>query len=368
MANNRNDPINLLNLPGDILGTAIPAQVSERNATTIMGQLSNTCSALYNFFQPELNKQAVKQLLTYVLQGNAAKAKMMYTVNPGLLFMKSIAEEYAAGVDEDGKAVHRMVAGSPYQAALGAGDIWMLEEMAPYFDQVIDIETGKNGSDLAKEQLAQQFPNGFDYPPSTYDFSNIVTAITNDEALIQTGKPSIATETILAQFRKDFMPGLVISGYHFNLNELITACGMCCQNQLSWNGKQENLFWRQIVGFLERLVSAVDAQVISESIIKIAEEKQPLNRSFVIYNFNTVINYNFNSMFKEEFIYFPLDHYSNFRLGVNFGANYIGRRRSTISNPFPVLSGSNFKELRQAKIKKLEVFQQRLQQSNNYSL
>ena len=123
-----------------------------------------------------------------MLQGIAEKAKEMYAANPRLLFIEASAQDYAAGIDENDYAVYRTIVASPYRAALGAGDVGILKDMAHYFDQVIDKVSGKTGHQLAVEQLIEQFPNGIDYPPSTYDFSKLVNDYQMNKMFILIGE------------------------------------------------------------------------------------------------------------------------------------------------------------------------------------
>lgn len=270
MAKTRNDTaenantLSLLNLPDDIIETALFAQTSINDATKMRANLSRTCAAFHLFFGPILETHATTQLLIHVLQGNSNKAKKIYTNNPGLLFREATATEYAAGINEAGAAVHRTVTASPYRAALGAGDTWMLNDMADCFDNATDPTSGRCYRDIAITQLAQQFPDGFTYPPNPYDFSKLEQAITNDQALTQTGKPSDETHKLIIQFRNDFLPTITTTGHHFNLAILRKAADIYAKlyQQDFNNGQQLLLFSHQIIGYLQRLLSAVDVQTI----------------------------------------------------------------------------------------------------------
>ena len=210
-----NDALNILNLPDEIV-LAIPNSVSENTATKIMLTLSSSSDALYRLFQPELDKQAAQQLLSLVLkptQENLEKAKKMWTANPRLLFIEATAEEYAAGLDENLKNVHRKVKASPIRAMAGAGDIWLLKEVieTDEFKKYVDPASNKSAYELAAAEMKKQFPNGFNFPPSTYDFDPLIDAITNDQSLFNNNAPSDVTKALIAQFRKDFLPDTAIT-------------------------------------------------------------------------------------------------------------------------------------------------------------
>lgn len=150
MSESRNNPINLLELPVDVLGTALPqAIMSLDGSTQIIATLSGTCQSLNSFFQPELDQRAAQQLLSLVLkptEENVKKAKKMYTANPRLLFIEATAYEYAAGLDDQLKNVHRTVKASPIRAMAGAGDRWLLKEVieTDEFKQYVDPVSKKN--------------------------------------------------------------------------------------------------------------------------------------------------------------------------------------------------------------------------------
>lgn len=172
-----------------------------------------------------------------------------------------------------------------------------------YFDKVFNNESKKNGHQIAYEQWKQEFPDDVDYPPSCYNFEPLITAIKNDSMIVQTGIISPETQSLLVQFRKDFLPGTIRSGLHFNMNHLIKACEAYIPSW-AW-GCSQSLIWVQVVGYLERLVTAVDAYTIGHGI----DNKEPLQRNFHLVRPQS----------KEELIYFPLDTNPNFRLGLHFG-------------------------------------------------
>lgn len=313
MAFGRNEYVNepnklsLLNLPLEVI-EHIAKQASPYESRQIKAALSETCRYQHAFFQPQLDAE---KLLRYVLQGKAAEAKAMYEANPELLFMETSSKDYAAGIDKDGKAVHRVIEGSPFRAALGAGDYRMLEDMLTYVGRVVDRKGNQIGHQLAAEQTVQQFPNGVDYPASTYDFGPLVAAITTDPELIAERTARLATKEVLQQFRNDFMPGVVSVGHHFNLNELIKACEVYNQNFNPWNSKQLSFFFSQVIGYLERLLPTVDAQVLCQGIANMTEGNKPMERKLDLTNYVT----------NNTISYYPLDADLACRLGVHLGVD-----------------------------------------------
>lgn len=298
-------------LTSEISQTELAPHLTQTLTSKDFSRLTCVNRAFNVFFKPELHRCLAEELLTHVLKGDAAKAKAMYMANPALLFIEVKGTEWASGfVKETDIPVHRTVQMSPLRAMAAAGDQWMLKEALQVLESYIDQDTKRSGTSLAAEQIQQQFPNGFNYPPSTYDFSPLVTAISNDQQLIATGNPSEATKILIEKFRTDFMPGVVKSGYLFNLNDLIKALELYDQNYDPWDGNQLRFFWCQVVGFLERLVPAVFAQAVSQGITNVLEGK-PFQRTLSFHNYVT----------NKPVSFFPLDADLTCRLGLGFGVD-----------------------------------------------
>lgn len=320
----------LLDLPNELLlpihdskdsEISITSGASKSDAINIMGQLSTTCRTLHTLFKPTLNhilQQEAEELLQYVVKPtkeNVVKAKTMYEKNPQLLFIEGTAIADAADLN----GVHRTIVASPYRAALGAGDILLIDEMNLVIDTYIDPQSKKTGREIAQEQFAQQFPNGVDFPPSTYDFSALEKAISNDFKLINPGqrvapgKTSAGTERELVKFRDHFKPTVVKVGHHFNMNDLVKVRKIYCTNK-NWNVAQNVLFWSQVHGFLQRLVSGVGGQILSYGLNQFLEKPSSFQRDCKM---------DTNITFK-KLSYFPLDTDQNYRLGLHLGINNWG--------------------------------------------
>ncbi len=299
----------LLDLPRDIINNELPASLSStQEALKMMSRLARSCHTYHRLFQPNIDKEAAKQLLSYVLQGNDYQARKMYTINPHLLFIESEAREYAAGIAVDGGVVHRIVKMSPFAAMLGAGDIWMVNTIPhDMLSLIVDKKSRKTFSELALLQLLKYFPNGFDMPQSRYNFTPLVTAINNDQYLRQTGRADINTESLLVQFRQHFLPSTVHAGYLFNMNEMIEALNIYDAYYDLWHTNQLSLFARQIIGYFERLVPAVDAQILCQGILNVTKGAT-LQRRFDLYNYVS----------GRAISYFPLDTAPQSRLGLHF--------------------------------------------------
>ena len=92
-------------------------------ATDVMRRLSKTSTTFrYGFFGQEVDKRDAKQLLSYVLQSNEAKAAKVLEkakTNPRLFFIKATAQDYAMDLEGNQRTIKDW---SPYQALFGTGD------------------------------------------------------------------------------------------------------------------------------------------------------------------------------------------------------------------------------------------------------
>jgi hypothetical protein len=279
------------------------------SSTSVMLTLAGNRTNRY-WIQPELDKRAAKQLMEYVLHptlDNIVKAKAMVAANPRRMFVKTQGVEPASGIEEyvdattkklAARAVHRKIVNcSPFQAVLGTGDSELYNHLATHFDKVVYRDDNGNvvetGVQRALEQIKEKFPNGFDYPPIDTEFrelmTDIVTAITADQTLIANNRPSEATQRAIAELRKYLLQkNDVTQGHHFNLNYLSEAFNVYFQNWEPGNGNQSSFFWCQVLGYLERQVTVVQAQAICEGItnhLEHKEQKRPHGRGLAVYNY-----------------------------------------------------------------------------------
>jgi hypothetical protein len=271
-----------------------------------LAQLAATNKRLRFSLSETLKERQPAQLLEYVLkptQENVRKAKLMIAAHPELMFIETTGIEWASGVeetvDEAGvphhRAVPRIVKSSPFQGALGAGDKELYEYMAEHFDKVVykneNGEIIETGIQRAQKQMQEQFPNGFEYQKVEKEFTDLMTEVVNaiatDQTLIDHNTPSEATQAVLKQFRNYLLPKDVTQGHHFNLNYLIEAFNLYNQNWDLWNSNQLSLFWRQVIGYLERLVPAVGAQAFCQGLYYYVEQNQPPTRSLKVYSYLT---------------------------------------------------------------------------------
>ncbi|HDV5710598.1 TPA: hypothetical protein RJD49_002309 [Legionella pneumophila] len=227
--------------------------------TRDLSNLSLTSKMLYSLASPELKiHRAAQQLLTYVVLGEQVKAKAMIEKNPELLLMKAKAKDYSG----------RTIAGTAFQAAIGAGDKPMWEMMLPYFQSL------KPGEAL--RQFHEQFPDGVEDEVSAEDlkeyYNAIALAIISDEdnglSAIERLRKEITSQRDITQ------------GKHFNLQHLIAAYQAYIDNFDAFsNWKNRDLFWQKVIGYVQRQMTTYDAQVHCSGIQSVLETDRAFSRT-----------------------------------------------------------------------------------------
>lgn len=271
--------------PFEILSKVLANSTNSPKSIIRFGaKLSLTNHFHHAFFTQEIDrykKPLATKLLKYVLHGKAQKAKKLYAEMPELLFIRVTAKDLATGIDEEDKMVHREVTASPFQAALAARDIWMLQDMQDH------LHRAPNCQQKINEQIKQQFPNDFCLSGSKYDFDWLAGVILNDEQIGLTGKPSEATQAVIKQFRKDFLPKKCRRGILFNVNHLISAH---FTYRKYWGGDDHpnsfhslayaEIYWSLVIGYLNRLDTTVNAQASCHGLVELLKNMETLPRDF----------------------------------------------------------------------------------------
>lgn len=273
-------------LPLEILSNTL-ATSSNQQVLQLGTKLSLTNHFHHSFFTQEVDKH--KKLLTikllkYVLHGKPEEAKEIYSQMPESLFakVKVAVNDLASGLDDD-KVTYREVTLSPFQAALAARDIWLLQNMQPYIHLIPNYQA------LLKKQIKQQLPNGFSLPPSTYDFNRLAGVILKDAQIGQTGKPSEETLNEIRNFRKHFLPKKCEQGLLFNVNHLIAAHhtyrkhwrGELYANSF-YNYRYATVYYSLIIGYLNRLDTTVNAQASCYGLKKLIKSMEALPRNLTL--------------------------------------------------------------------------------------
>ena len=159
----------------------------------------------------------IATLLHHIAYGDLQAAHAMLELNPRLVLQAGNVET-PSGL----KVMHT----TPFECALGAGDPEMAQMIVPYFDA--KIITG--GAEVREKQYARYRPhidNMLQQKP--YDFTPLLTAIKQASrqdvaaALHNDMTHKSALGDVLEQFRKEFIPGKITVGMHFNYQHLLHA-------------------------------------------------------------------------------------------------------------------------------------------------
>lgn len=227
-----------------------------------LGNLSLTSKIFKGAVSRELNKRAARALSTYVVLGNQDKAQAMIENNPQLILIKSKAVDY----------IGRIIEGSPFQAAIGAGDKPMWEIMLPY------LEGLENGKEKALQQFNEQFPKGInDVPASDLKpyYSKILQTRTNDMG---------AGLLLIEEFIKKITCQKTISqGKHFNMQELIAAYQVCFEH---YRADTLNDFYDArtsffiVISYLQRQMTAYDMQMHCSGLNNVLKDETSFRRTF----------------------------------------------------------------------------------------
>lgn len=225
----------------------------------------------------KIRKKAADELLCAVVQGDEAKARDLLENNPGLLYCtEGEARDYSK------RSIKKLTS---FQAALCAGDVEMCEMMKAYFARFQD------GQAAMEKQFNAVFSDGIDtyvkmQQDNVFNFSEILQAIINAPA-------NEVTEALAKRFNNDFLLHQALENFKaaftekslseivFNPYHLLRAFQTYnTKFKNLGNGAKRDLFWRQVVGFVQRYLSACYLQASAQGAYYIVEKKQPLRRSF----------------------------------------------------------------------------------------
>ena len=115
---------------------------------------AQACETTHHFFQPDLNKLAVKKFLQHVAYGEKAEAEKMIKSNPKLLLAKGTVTNEAGSTLKDRTA---------YQIALMEKDVSPYPEKFGEMAEMIEGYLVANYGEAEKiKQHNEQFPEGYE--------------------------------------------------------------------------------------------------------------------------------------------------------------------------------------------------------------
>jgi len=221
------------------------------------------------------NTTALDALLKHIVHGEQDSTEFIIEADPTILF------KYGNVVDYSG----RLIRGTPYQIAIGAGDHDMAKMISSFFDNLTKVD----GQKEKQEQYNEQFPVNNGGMNSSYSYTALIKSISES-------KSDEECEDSLAIFRDNFEPVKEIrSGSHFNpqlLTDVLEQYIKCYDDFGGYNSRKNNLFWRQVVGYIQRFLPAHFAQAFCQGLNNVAKKGAKLNRSL---------------KFSNGAVYFPLE-------------------------------------------------------------
>jgi hypothetical protein len=217
----------------------------------------------------------ISTLLHHIAFGSLASAKAMLDVTPRLVLQAGNV------VTPSGLKVKRT---TPLEFALGAGDVEMAKMIAPYFDSR-KIAGGKSERAEQYARYRKHIDNMLMQTP--YDYTLLVTTLKHasfadvNAALSNDRTYESALHDVLTQFRKEFTPGEINVGMHFHYQHLLHAAKVYDREFYNLQDYDKaRLFARQVIGFLQRNLPAIDRMIFAQGLTRIVEYNIPIKRSF----------------------------------------------------------------------------------------
>lgn len=233
--------------------------------------VSVTNKAIRTLFQPQIKEILHTRLLEHVIKGEQQEADVILQERPGLI--KELLTKKGRVTDYSG----RVIEGTALQLALGAEDVRYLENEECMVEMLQRyLLTLEDGQAEIKKQYDAQFPAGFEKQEAERAVNDSLALQKVLNAILE-AKPENdsyaaceqACEPALIAFRQylenQAKTNIIKSGKHFNVKLLVNAFILYEEYyvQLGDNSKgpKNMLFWRKVVGFIQRYLPACYAQV-----------------------------------------------------------------------------------------------------------
>lgn len=251
----------------------------------LFGYLDYKCATSLrplSLFPAILNQKLVHEVVLTVQQGDMAQTKALIQQNPALSSFKGTAMDYS------GRTIRDV---TPFQAALCALDIEMCDMLRRYMAPCEVLR-----------QYQEVFPEGHEKyfaSQASFDFNfligviaqssnaEIVAALANQEADLRLCQ---ALNRFRVAFTKRSQEEKVFNPEH--LIKVLQLFG----NFSQWSRNQLDLFWRQVVGYVQRFLPANITQDVAQGLFQRVVLKEKARRSF---NFRlgggSILNLDFNT-------------------------------------------------------------------------
>ncbi len=241
--------------------TSIPIQpiglVKQFLASDVAAESSliASCKDYRAVFQP---KRMSQLLLLAIVHADQAKAEIVIKLNPELLLAKATVTDFSG----------RQVTGTALQIALAAMDVkyhtdecCMVEMLNKHFKRL-----GQDWQLHWQQQVAERFPPGWQVQQRTRVAADsaalheVTNAIVN-LATIDDDSCQVAIAEFKAYLAAQIVP---TQGMYFNHDLLLEAIELYNANYQrcgGWASNRNILFWRQVIGAIQRYLPTVTAQV-----------------------------------------------------------------------------------------------------------
>lgn len=248
----------------------------------------------------------IAQLLHSVAHGDFKSVKCILEINPRLLL------EAGDVTDPAGNIIKRV---TPYECALSVGDPGMANAIHEFFSKIEGLDGGKE--QVRQYASYQHSINHMSNQQADFDFNRLFQIIKDsssqdieEELKIHNFDPDyqgtipkkdkITLRQALEMFRKHFDSREILNGVHFNYANLLEAMRILkfeCQYGGVWWGsdkdryKKCDLFWRQVIGYIQRALPACDRQALAQDFTKIAHDEKELEPSFKFNHDNYALHF-----------------------------------------------------------------------------
>lgn len=206
-----------------------------------------------------------RSLICDVVCGRQDSVELTLEAMPTLLLIKNEGQDYSG----------RKIIGTPFQAALGAGDQRMWESMMGFFTVLEKKGVIDSAQKEMKRQFDDQFPQGIKDTPFT-DLLPLYNELA--DAIISNQDNS---DSAIALFRSEITKHREItSGKHFNMQHLTAAYQSYINNfnRLKTHDNRDK-FWQKVIGYVQRQMPANCMQEFLSGVASIIKDPDLFKRT-----------------------------------------------------------------------------------------
>lgn len=258
-------------LTHETLNADVACVISKWLSNKELANLTLVSKGTNQLFKPIRTTRTIPQLLHAVAYANPAAVEAMLAANPELVLRRGDTEV------PSGDTIFGVTA---YECALGAGDDDMAARIATYFAELPEGEENR----VIQYNRYKPHIDGMLTQPA-YDFSALLQIIKDSSPADVTAAldlhfdDAIRLHAALAEFRQHFAPRQIKEGMHFNYANLREAFKVH-DAEFDNLSRKCDLFWRQVIGYIQRGLPACDRQAFAQGIYYIVGHGEKLQRHF----------------------------------------------------------------------------------------